>query len=186
MEMSTPRLLLREFRLDDHAAVHGFAGDAEVTRYTDWGPNSPDDTAAFLAEAVRDASGTPRERFGLAVVERESGTLIGSVELQIASVPHRRGEIGYVLHRDWWGKGYAGEAAGRRLRFGFGELGLHKISATCDPGNVASARVLTKIGMRLEGRLREHLHLRGRWRDRLLYAGLAGPVAGQGVSWEAR
>jgi ribosomal-protein-alanine N-acetyltransferase len=173
MELSTPRLLLREFRAGDHAAVHAFAGDTEVTRYTDWGPNSAHDTAAFLSEVVRDASVLPRSRFGLAMVDREDGVLIGSIELRITSGEHERGELGYVLHRLRWGRGYAGEAAAAMLRHGFGELGLHRISATCDPGNAASSRVLTKIGMRREGHLHDHLRVRGQWRDRLIYAALS-------------
>jgi ribosomal-protein-alanine N-acetyltransferase len=173
MELSTSRLLLREFCAGDHAAVHAFASDTEVTRYTDWGPNSPHDTTAFLTEVVRDSRSLPRSRFALAVVDREDDLVIGSIELRITSGSHKRAEMGYVLARPWWGRGYASEAAAALLRFGFDELGLHKISATCDPGNAASARVLTKIGMRREGHLREHLHLGGRWRDRLIYAALS-------------
>jgi RimJ/RimL family protein N-acetyltransferase len=172
MDLKTPRLLLREFRTSDHAAVHAFASDTEVTRYTDWGPNSPHDTAAFLAEVTQDSSSTPRCRFALAVVSCEHDTLIGSIELQVTSASDQHGAIGYVLHRDWWGKGYASEAATALLRFGIDALGLHKISATCDPDNAASARVLTKIGMRRESHLRDHLHIRGQWRDRVVYAAL--------------
>ncbi|HEX2316693.1 MAG TPA: GNAT family N-acetyltransferase [Thermomonospora sp.] len=173
MDLSTRRLLLREFRAGDHPAVHAFAGDVEVTRYTDWGPNNPDDTTAFLAEAVRDARAVPRHCFTLAVVERDHDTLVGSIELRVTSTAHRRAEIGYVLNRERWGRGYAAEAAAALLAFGFQDLGLHKISATCDPDNAASVRVLTRIGMRREGHLRDHLHLRGRWRDRLVYAALS-------------
>jgi ribosomal-protein-alanine N-acetyltransferase len=173
MELTTSRLLLREFCTDDHAAVHAFAGNPEVTRYTDWGPNSPDDTTAFLTEVARDACDPHRCRFTLAVVDREDDMLIGSTELRITSASHQRGEMGYVVHHRWWGRGYASEAASVLLRWGHDELGLHKISATCDPGNAASARVLTKIGMRREGHLREHLYVRGQWRDRLLYAALS-------------
>jgi ribosomal-protein-alanine N-acetyltransferase len=173
MELTTPRLLLREFHAADHAAVHAFAGDAEVTRYTDWGPNDPADTTGFLTEVVRDALDVPRSRFGLAMVTREDGALIGSIELEVTSVTDGRANLGYVLGRPWWGHGYASEAAAALLRFGFGDLGLHKISATCDPDNAASVRVLTKVGMRREGHLHDHLRLRGQWRDRLLYAALS-------------
>jgi GNAT superfamily N-acetyltransferase len=75
-----------------------------------------------------------------------------------------------VLARHAWGRGYATEAAAALLAFGFDEAGLHKISATCDPENIGSSRVLQKIGMRQEGRLQDHLLVRGQWRDRLLYA----------------
>jgi len=95
--------------------------------------------------------------------------MIGSVVLAQSSVEHRRGEMGYVLARDVWGRGYATEAAAALLAYGFA-AGLHRIGATCDPENAASARVLEKIGMSFEGRLREYFLIRGAWRDRLLYA----------------
>jgi RimJ/RimL family protein N-acetyltransferase len=172
VELLTPRLSLREFRDGDHAAVHAFASDPEVTRYTDWGPNDPDDTSVFLAKAAQNTSAQPRTRYPLAVVERAGDVLIGSVDIHVVSREHRRGEMGYVLNRSRWGHGYATEAAAAVLRFGFDRLGLHRISATCDPDNTASARVLERIGMRAEGHLREYLCIGGEWRDRLLYAAL--------------
>jgi [ribosomal protein S5]-alanine N-acetyltransferase len=71
------------------------------------------------------------------------------------------------------GHGYATEATCRLLAFGFDELGLHKISATCDPENRASVAVLTKCGMHQEGVLRDHAYVRGEWRDRLLLSVIA-------------
>ena len=62
------------------------------------------------------------------------------------------------------------QAARGLLAFGFETLGLHRIAATCDTGNVGSARVLEKIGMRREALFREDSLLRGRWRDSFLYA----------------
>jgi RimJ/RimL family protein N-acetyltransferase len=85
------------------------------------------------------------------VVHSVAERLIGSIELRVVSSEHRRGEIGYVLAHEWWGHGYATEATCRLLAFGFDELGLHKISATCDPENRASVAVLTKCGMHQEG-----------------------------------
>lgn len=144
MELATPRLLLREFRRTDHAAVHEFASDPEVVRHTDWGPNTPQDTAAFLREVAAHAALTPRSTFALAIVNPAVGALIGSIQLAETDPPHRQAEIGYVLARPWWGHGYATEATQALMRFGFDQLGLREISATCDPANVASARVLTK------------------------------------------
>jgi RimJ/RimL family protein N-acetyltransferase len=138
---TTPRLLLREFRLDDHAAVHAFASDPEVVCYTDWGPNDPEETTAFLHEVVDSARATPRVTFAMAVVDRSDDMLIGSIELVTTSSQHRRGEIGYVFCPTALGRGFATEAAIALMRFGFDGLGMHKISATCDPANVASAGV---------------------------------------------
>jgi ribosomal-protein-alanine N-acetyltransferase len=86
---------------------------------------------------------------------------------------HARGELGYVFDRDVWSRGYATEAGRLLLRFGFESLRLRRIAAACRPENVASARVLEKIGMRYEGTLRSHMFLRGTWRDSLLYAAIS-------------
>ena len=169
MELVTERLRIREFVLQDHAAIHRYAGDPEVTRYMDWGPNDLRATDVFLSEAGRSAADYPRTRYALAVVRRDSAELIGSVELQISSDDHGRGVLGYVLTRHHWGNGYATEAAAALLRYGFDELGLRTISATCDPANTASAAVLKKIGMRREGYLHHSVYARKQWRDRLLF-----------------
>ena len=157
VELRTSRLRLRDFELGDYQAVHAFAADLAVVSYVEWGPNTPQETQAFLQEVRASAGVSPRRRYALAVVVQAGEMLIGSIELQVVSVEHHRGEIGYVLAGESWGHGYATEATGRLLAFGFNELGLHKISATCDPENRASVAVLTKNGMRQEGVLRDHI-----------------------------
>ncbi|MFI5956449.1 GNAT family N-acetyltransferase [Cryptosporangium sp. NPDC051539] len=161
-ELAGPRLLLRPFRLTDESAVHRYAADPEVTRYTDWGPNTIADTAAFI-ESVVDP---PPSVHPFAVVVRDRGDLIGAAELRVLS---DHGEIGYTLARRWWGQGYATEAATLLIGHAFGPLGLHRLEATCDPENLASARVLAKVGFRSVERLPDHLLVRGRWRDSLLF-----------------
>ncbi|UGT67300.1 GNAT family N-acetyltransferase [Nocardia gipuzkoensis] len=168
------RLVLRDFAATDEEAVHAFAGDPAVTRFTDWGPNSVDDTRAFLADATAEAADPQRATFTLAVIHTRSGQLIGSAAIGVTSTQHRRGEFGFVFHRDFWSQGYATEAGMLLLRFGFDRLRLRRISATCHPDNHASARVLEKVGSTLEGRMRSHLFVRGAWRDSLLYAAVDG------------
>jgi ribosomal-protein-alanine N-acetyltransferase len=174
MELRTARLFLRPFRAADHAQVHAFAGDPEVVRWMDWGPNTPAETSVFLDIALRSEAETPRRSWKFAVVRSSDEAVIGSAELHIESHEHRRGSMGYLIAPAAQGQGYATEAAQAVLDFGHTEGGLHRISATCDPENVGSARVLEKIGMRREGHLHDHYLIRGEWRDRLLYASLAG------------
>ena len=169
MELVTERLRIREFVVKDHGAVHRYASDPEVTRYMDWGPNDLKATEAFLHEAEVSALSYPRTRYALAVVRRDLNALIGSVELLLDNEHEGRGVLGYVLARPDWGNGYATEAACALLRYGFDELGLATISATCDPDNTASATVLEKIGMRPDGCLRHSVYAREEWRDRLLF-----------------
>lgn len=164
------RLSLREFDQGDEEPLHAFVSDPGVTRFTTWGPNTPEDTREFLDGVIADARSSPRNRYALAAVETTSGRLLGSVELSVESREHRRGELGFVFDPAVWGRGYATEATRTLLRFGFGDLRLHRISATCHPDNAASARVLEKAGMSYEGRMRGHLRTREGWRDSLLYA----------------
>ena len=102
-----------------------------------------------------------------------SGARVGHVMLQRSSREHRQGEIGYVLHPDHQGHGYATEAASLLLRLGFEELGLHRIVGRLDARNQASAKVLERLGMRREAYLRENEFVKGEWCDELVYAILA-------------
>lgn len=171
--VQTPRLVLRELDGDDAPAVQAYAGDAEVVRYLDWGPNAPDDTAGFLALARATRGAAPRTAYHLAIALKAADRLIGGCRIEIRSAANGSGDLGYVLDRRHWGHGYATEAMRALVDFGFGPLALHRIWATCDVDNLASARVLEKLGMRREGHLRQNARRRGEWRDSYLYAILA-------------
>lgn len=139
MDLGSSRLRLRDFRAGDLDGVHAYSGDPEVVRYLEFGPGTRDDAADFVRSAVEASREASRRRFALALVRREGDVVMGSVELRVTSVAHRRGELGYVLARRYWGYGFASEAAAIMVQFGFSELGLHKVTATCDPENAASA-----------------------------------------------
>ena len=172
LPIRTPRLLLRDYAEADEAAVHMFACDPQVTRFTTWGPNTSEDTRAFVRHMLKIQRKQPRTTYELAVVRHEDGLLIGGCGLDITEPYNAAAEIGYVFRRDCWGQGYASEVAAALLAVGFEQLGLHRIYATCAPDNIGSARVLEKIGMRREGYLRESKRFRDGWRDSLLYARL--------------
>ncbi len=169
LPLHTGRLTLRELEDGDWEAVHHYASDYEVVRFMPWGPNTEDDTKAFIARAMAHRAEQPRTAYELAVVRNADGRLIGGCGLRITDAGELRGSIGYCFSREVWGRGYATEVARALLGFGFEALGLHRIGAACDADNLASARVLEKAGMLREGRLREHQRLRGRWRDSFLY-----------------
>jgi ribosomal-protein-alanine N-acetyltransferase len=169
-ELKTERLLLRAFRPDDWADVHAYASDPEVVRFMDWGPNTIEQSRYHTNRAVATAAVSPQLRFPYAVERVADGRVIGSIELTMTSLDHRRAEMGYVLAHGAWGQGYATEAAAALLGHAFGPLDLHRIAATCDPDNAGSVRVLEKIGMACEGRLRAFYRIRGEWRDRLIFS----------------
>ena len=166
--LRTERLLLRELTDDDFEAVHDYARDPEVVRYMPWGPSTEQETRDFLRRAQALATEEPRRGFELAVVTAGDDRLIGAIGLHM-DTSELQAMLGYCYHRSAWGHGYATEAARAIVGFGFEVLLLHRVWAGCDPDNTPSARVLEKVGMRLEGRLREDTRIRGEFRDTLVY-----------------
>jgi RimJ/RimL family protein N-acetyltransferase len=171
-QIETDRLILRDFRLEDTEAVHAYGSDPEVVQYMPWGPNSPQDTAAFMARVLEQQATWPRLDLGLAVELKGERQVVGSIALHLRDIPNATVEMGYVLRRDLWGQGLVSEAAEAMMALGF-SLGLHRIYATCDVRNVGSYRVMEKLGMRREGVLLKDRRIRGVWRDTYVYALLA-------------
>lgn len=167
--LSGKRIRLREFEEEDWKAVHKYASQKIVSQYQPWGLNTEKESITYVNEALKEAKINPRVRFAFAIVENKSGEMIGAGELFIRSSINREGEVGYVIHPGYWGSGYATEAANILFNFGFSTLKLHRIFAPCDPRNEASEKVLKKIGMTLEGRVRESILLKDGWRDSLLF-----------------
>ncbi|MBB4826191.1 RimJ/RimL family protein N-acetyltransferase [Sporosarcina luteola] len=165
--------ILRELTLEDWGEVHSYASLEEVSRYQSWGPNTESQSLEFVQAIVDEAERRPRTRYVFAVVHLEQNKLVGSGEINIRSIHHKQGEISYIIHPDYWGRGLASETARLLIHFGFHSLELHRIFGTCDPKNKASARVLEKVGMLKEGQLRQNIRIEHAWRDSLLFSVLA-------------
>src|SRR6266496_3744374 len=142
---------LRPLAADDWSAVHQWAQQPEVCRFQAWGPNTPEQTQTFTRLAADAWRHDPQLRFPFAVVVDDA--VVGSAELNLRG--NRQGEISYIVHPGFWGRGIATGATRELLDMCFGQHELHRVFATCDPRNAASARVLKKLGMTYEGRLRE-------------------------------
>ncbi|ABS63262.1 GCN5-related N-acetyltransferase [Parvibaculum lavamentivorans DS-1] len=179
LPIETSRLLLRDFVSRDLEAVHAYSSAKEVTRYLIWGPNTLLQSKQTIRAFLDDQKERPRINFDLAIVRKgttrrgDEPKLIGGVGLKLVDWDNRTADIGYVLHPDYWGQGYALEAAQGLAAAGFRDLGLQRIVATCDQRNKASARVMERLGMRREGSFRRSKYIQGGWRDEFLYALLA-------------
>ena len=169
MELTTKRLVLREFAEDDANSVLEYHSIPEFSRYYPWTDRTIDDEIEFVGMFIGWQQEQPRTKFQLAAVLKESGELIGSCGLRMERSDSTEGEIGYGMSPTYWGKGYATEAASEMVRLGFEEFGLHRISAQCIADNVASVRVLEKVGLLEEGRRREAEWMKGRWWDTLVF-----------------
>lgn len=172
MQLETPRLLLREYRMTDYDAVHRYATDEEALKYVFWGPNTPEETWEFLRLAQAEQLANPRASFNFAIEEKSSGRMIGGCGLTMEN--SAQAEVGWVLHSDYWNRGFMTEAAAALLRLGFETQHLHRIYATCDANNPGSYRVMEKNGMRREAHFHQNRPARPcfseKWHDGYLYA----------------
>ncbi|WP_270180687.1 GNAT family N-acetyltransferase [Alkalihalobacillus sp. CinArs1] len=159
---------LREFRTNDWEAVHRYASLDEVCKYQPWGPNSVADSKAYVDDILFASKQTPRTRFAYAITKNNS--VIGACEVNLRNAQEKIGELSYILNPEWWGNGIATEVGKMLLLFSFKDLGLHRVIGTCDERNIASSRVMEKIGMKKEGLLENHLLIRDGWRNSLRYS----------------
>jgi RimJ/RimL family protein N-acetyltransferase len=168
-KLNTARLILRPFCESDFEAVHSWASNPENTRYMAWGPNTEEDTRNFLKMTTAGKD--------FAVVLKSTGKVIGSCGIY----PDRHtDDMGWILHMDYHKQGYGTELCAELLRYGFEDLKLRRISASCAAVNYGSYRIMERNGMR-----REALHVKKmwarvdkKWIDEAVYAILAEEYSG--------
>lgn len=177
--IQTARLSFRDFTVDDYDAVHAYASDPEVTRYTAFGPNTPEQTKGFLQVASGESSQADRANYSFALIHKETNKLIGSCGLMRHDQNGPQYSFGYVLCKEWWRQGLASEATGALVKFGFGELRAHRLWAHVFLGNAGSEKVLQKLGFRYEGCALKSFFVRNAWHDLQTFAMLRS-------EWEKR
>lgn len=174
LRLETDRLLVRPVEEADFAAMARYRGDPEVCRFLPFPPQSVDDIRARLGPMLGSTSlagepgGVP-----VAIVRRDDGALIGDLVLFHLDAVHGTVEIGWVIHPEVTGRGYAVEACRALIDAAFRIFGVRRVVARIDAENTASARLAERLGMRCEARLIENEWYKGRWSDELDYAILA-------------
>ncbi|SDL01388.1 GNAT family N-acetyltransferase [Lacicoccus qingdaonensis] len=156
---------LRDVTLTDTKDIHSYASLDEVSKYQGWGPDSLKDTENHVKMVME----SDDNYYHKVIVDQSSDKVIGAIELSIDK-DNDNGEIGYILHPEYWGRGIGTKAVHLILEYGFNELKLNRISATTDKRNTGSERVMQKSGMTKEGLLRENIKLKDGYRDTLVYS----------------
>jgi ribosomal-protein-alanine N-acetyltransferase len=169
MELITTRLRLREFGETDFQAMREMDSRPEMHTYERELP-SIEETRKSLEECISHQKEMPRTTFRLAMTIPPQDTVRGVVKLTRQWEFIREWEVGWAVHPEDWGKGYATEAAWYLLDWGFRELNIHRMVAFCHASNAASVRVMEKLGMHQDGRLRETRWLNGEWWDEYVFA----------------
>ncbi|MFC4853394.1 GNAT family N-acetyltransferase [Actinophytocola glycyrrhizae] len=176
----TARLVLRTFTESDLDALHAYQSLPEVARFLLWEAMTREQAARSLKHRVEHPT-IEKEGDGVvfAVEHRETGELVGEVNLGWLSAEHGSGELGFIFDPRHHGHGYAREAATEVLRMGFEQLGLHRIIGRADARNTASGKLMERLGMRKEAHFVKNELVKGEWADEVVYAMLA-------QEWQAR
>jgi [ribosomal protein S5]-alanine N-acetyltransferase len=169
-QLQTERLVLRKPRMDDARPIfEGWAQDQEVTRYLTWRAHRRiEDTQEFIQHCR--SAWEHETRFPYMITLKESGEVIGMIDPRIEGP---KVGIGYGAARAYWGKGYVPEATRAIINWAFQQPSIYRVYATTDVENVASRRVLEKVGMQCEGILRKyilHPNISDTPRDSYMYA----------------
>ncbi|MGN4126031.1 GNAT family N-acetyltransferase [Lysinibacillus sphaericus] len=165
MFIKSQRIVIREFEPHDWQAIYAYTSDKNVMKYIPEGVFSEEDAKNFVRKNMDDAKNFP-------VVLIDENILIGHMVFHPYFGKHTY-EIGWVFNPKYYNKGYASEAAQALLNYGFKDMQLHRIIATCQPQNIPSYKVMEKIGMRKEGYFKQCIPHGDDWWDEYYYAVLA-------------
>jgi RimJ/RimL family protein N-acetyltransferase len=169
--LTTNRLQLRIITPDDLGDIHQLHSLPETDRYNTLGiPENKAVTEAIVQQWLDQQQTEPNQHFTWRIADKATQQFIGLIALHLGEERFKLGEVWYKLLPSFWGQGLATEALRAILKFSFEELHLHRIEAGCATENLASARVLEKVGMRREGSKRKVLPIRGQWVDNYEYA----------------
>lgn len=163
VNITTQRLLIRNFDRQDLSAIYSYLSDKTVMHYMPEGVFNEEQVRKFITE------NSDEQAKHFAIVLREQQLVIGHFVFHRYFGEHTY-EVGWVLNPHYQNHGFASEAARAVLDYGFTEMKLHRIIATCQPENIASYRVMEKIGMRREGFFKKCIPHGEDWWDEFYYA----------------
>ncbi|MDP4089376.1 MAG: GNAT family protein [Bacillota bacterium] len=172
MILETERLIIRENEERDLDKLHELLSDREVMYYLEFGASTRDDTRKNLNLSIEEqARGKDREKFYFTIEERGVVNYVGQIGFDIIARNESGGicDLGYFIHKRYWGMGYTTEAARSLIDYIFSSFIIHKIETGCNKDNKASERVMIKCGFRKEAELQKHKWFIDKWSDRLVY-----------------
>ena len=171
MEILTNRLKLVELSLNDLNEIHELHLLPETDEFNTLGiPENIQTTENLLNDWLKLQNIFPRTSYIFCIKLLENDQFIGLIALNLGKINYKIAEVWYKMHPNFWRNGYATEALSKLINFGFSDLKLHRIEAGCATENLASIRVLEKVGMIREGKKRKILPIRRRWVDNFLYS----------------
>jgi Acetyltransferases, including N-acetylases of ribosomal proteins len=161
-------IYLKELNTKDAQAIHEYTSDNEVSRFIGWSlMNTLNETTKHIETMLkREEEST---HLYASVVLKSTHEVIGTVMIFDFDKQANQAEVGYVFNKAFWGKGYGSESIKLISKFAFESLKLHKLHASVVDINIGSARILEKNEYELEGRLKDHYYIEGKYYDALLF-----------------
>lgn len=171
MDLQTHRLNFRQVSTEDLNNIHALHSLPETDRFNTLGiPETIHATKKVIDDWCAEQNAKPQVSYIFCLHLADTKQFIGLIALNIGKPNYKTAEVWYKIHSDYWGKGYATEALSKLIYFAFNDLKLHRIEAGCSVENIASVRVLEKVGMIQEGIKRKKLPIREEWKDNFFYA----------------
>ena len=149
--IETERIRLRAFRLEDTKNYFNYHNSADTTGFYDWKPETFEDAENDIKLIIRDYEKMKRIQWAISL--KGDDTIIGDCGIMAEGL---KGEVNYMLSREYWGKGIMTEALGGLISFCFRQTDLIRIQALTNPDNESSGRLLERIGFIREGLLRKY------------------------------
>lgn len=171
MELNTKRLIIRPVSIKDKHALYEYRSNPDIYKYLSFVPTNIKDVEGFIKKCPKEFNiqGT---WFQLGILLKDGQTLIGDVGIHFLETEpeNKQVEIGYTMNPKYHNKGYATEALLEIIDYLFTSLKKHRISASIDPANKPSIKLMEKLGFRKEAHFRKSLFFHGEWVDDLVYA----------------
>lgn len=169
MKFSTKRLELRPIDINDRNSIFEYRSDYETNKYQGWIPENLDDVDKFI-EKISSIANQSGSWFQFVIIEKGKKKIIGDIGILFLNVDNQQVEIGCTLHRDYQSKGYATEALKRVIDYLFDDLNKHRITASIDPENSNSIKLMERLGFRKEAHFIESLYLNEKWVDDMVFS----------------
>ncbi|ASS76247.1 hypothetical protein CIG75_15720 [Tumebacillus algifaecis] len=167
--LETERFRLRDLQDRDVEDFFANFSDEETMRYFGMAALTEQAQAVKMMKGMEEGR-QENSAIRWAIARREDDRLIGTIGFHNWSVKSFRAEVGYEINRAYWGQGVATEVLRAVLKCGYEEMGLNRIEAIVIPENLASFRVLEKVGFKKEGLLQEYMHYNDRYHDAVILA----------------
>ncbi len=170
LPIETPRLVLRKFQGEDFPDAVEILSDPETFRYEERPPMDEPEVKLWLERVVKEKLSDTSGELALGIVLRDSHKLIGLLWIKYADRNRQQASLGIQINNSFKRQSFGFEAFHAALSFCLQDIGLHRVTATCDSRNTAAVRLFTKLHMRNEAECLRDRFIEGEWADSLWFA----------------